>query len=119
MLVVVFASLLLTSCFLLARGTDEAARVVGLAEGGHHLPFNEVLAAEAASSVHSLVVQSTDVFTLPHKEASLGQFTTTYCDKGGGGGGGRKGKRVYDRERGKRMGKKGQRKGKKEERERL
>lgn len=37
----------------------------------------------------------------------------------GGGGGGRKGKRVYDRERGKRMGKKGQREGKKEERERL
>lgn len=57
--------------------------MVGLSQGGHHLPLNEVLAAEAAGPVQSLVIQSTDVFTLPHEEASLGQFTTTYCDKGG------------------------------------
>lgn len=52
--------------------------MVGLAQGGHHLPLNEVLAAEAASPIESLVVQSTDVFTLPHEEASLGQFTATH-----------------------------------------
>lgn len=63
--------------------------MVGLAQGGHHLPLDEVLAAEAASPVESLVVQSTDVLTLPHEEASLGQFTTTYCHKGTGRRGGR------------------------------
>ncbi len=85
-------------CSLLAGGADEAAGVVGLAQGGHHLPLDEVLAAEAASPVQSLVVQSTDVFTLPHEEASLGQFTTTYCDKGIGG---REGKENRKREEGK------------------
>lgn len=79
-----FRALLPTFSFLLARGADEATGMVGLAQGGHHLPLDEVLAAEAASPVHSLVVQSADVFTLPHEEASLGQFATTYCDKEGG-----------------------------------
>lgn len=65
--------------FLLAGGADETAGVVGFAQGRHHFPLNEVLAAEAASPVHPLVVQSTDVFTLPHEEASLGKFTTTNC----------------------------------------
>lgn len=69
--------------------------MVGLAQGGHHLPLDEVLAAEAASPVQSLVVQSTDVFTLPHEEASLGQLTTAYCDKGTGG---REGKENRKRE---------------------
>lgn len=71
--------------------------MVGLAQGGHHLPLDEVLAAEAASPVQSLVVQSTDVFTLTHEEASLGQFTSTYCDEKGREGG--------QKGTGKRMGK--------------
>lgn len=50
--------------------------MVGLAQGGHHLPLDEVLAAEASSPVEPLVVQGTDVFTLPYEEASLGQLTT-------------------------------------------
>lgn len=64
---------------LLAGGADEAAGVVGLPQCGHHLPLNEVLAAEAASPIHSLVVQSTDVLPLTHEEASLGQLSSTYC----------------------------------------
>lgn len=67
--------------FLLAWGANKAAWVVGLAQRGHNLPFDEVLAAEAASSIQPLVVQSTDVFTLPHKESSLGQLTATYWKK--------------------------------------
>lgn len=63
---------------LLAGGADKAAGVVSLSQGGHHLPLDEVLATEAASPVHPLVVQSADVFTLPHEEASLGQFTSTH-----------------------------------------
>lgn len=69
------------SCFLLAGGADEAAGVVGLAQGRHHLPFDEVLAAEAAGPVQPLVVQSADVVPLTHEEASLGQLASTYCDK--------------------------------------
>lgn len=69
--------------FLLAGGADKAAGVVGLAQGGHNLPLDEVLAAEAASPVHSLVVQGADVLALPHEEAPLGQFASTYCDEGG------------------------------------
>lgn len=84
--------------FLLAGGADEAAGVVGLAQCGNHLPLDEVLAAEAASPVQPLIVQSADVFTLTQKEASLGQFTSTYCDKGGMERKGKKGT-------GKRMGK--------------
>lgn len=73
--------LLSASCFLLAGGADEAAGVVGLAQGRHHLPFDEVLAAEAAGPVQPLIVQSADVVPLTHKEASLGQLASTYCDK--------------------------------------
>lgn len=69
--------------FLLAGGADEAAGVVGLAQCRNHLPLDEVLAAEAASPVQPLIIQSADVFTLTQKEASLGQFTSTYCDKEG------------------------------------
>lgn len=65
------------ACPLLAGGADEAARMVGLAEGRHHLPFDEVLAAEAAGPVQPLVVLSADVFALAHEEASLGQLTST------------------------------------------
>lgn len=68
----------ISPCFLLAGCADETARVVGFSQGGHHLPLNEVLAAEAASPVQPLVVQSTDVFSLPQEEASLGQFTSTH-----------------------------------------
>lgn len=64
--------------WLFAGGADKAAGVVSLSQGGHHLPLDEVLATEAASPVHPLVVQSADVFTLPHEEASLGQFTSTH-----------------------------------------
>lgn len=85
--------LLPTFCFLLAGGADEAAGVVGLAKGGNHLPLDEVLAAEAASPVQPLIVQSADVFTLTQKEASLGQFTSTYCDKGGWREGGEEGQK--------------------------
>lgn len=67
--------------FLLAWGANKAAWVVGLPQRGHDLPLDEVLAAEAASSIQPLVVQSTDVFTLPHKESSLGQLTATYWKK--------------------------------------
>lgn len=63
---------------LLAGGADEAAGVVSLSQSGHHLALDEVLAAEAASPVHPLVVQSADVFTLPHEEAALSQFTSTH-----------------------------------------
>lgn len=79
------------SCFLLAGRADEAAGVVGLAQGRHHLPFDEVLAAEAAGPVQPLVVQSADVVPLTHEEASLGQLGSTYCDKrrNGEGKGGR------------------------------
>lgn len=62
------------SCSLLAGGAAEAAGMVGLAKGRHHLPFDEVLAAEAAGPVQPLVVLSADVFALTHKEASLGQL---------------------------------------------
>lgn len=64
--------------WLFAGGADEAARVVSLSQGGHHLPLNEVLAAEATSPVHPLIVQSADIFTLTHEKASLGQFTSTH-----------------------------------------
>lgn len=66
------------SCPLLAGGADEAAGMVGLAEGRHHLAFDEVLAAEAARPVQPLVVLSADVFALTHEEASLGQLTSTH-----------------------------------------
>lgn len=65
------------SCPLLAGGADEAAGMVGLAEGRHHLPFDEVLAAEATRPVQPLVVLSADVFALTHEEASLGQLAST------------------------------------------
>lgn len=71
------------SCFLLAGRADEATGVVGLAQGRHHLPFDEVLAAEAAGPVQPLVVQSADVVPLTHEEASLGQLASTYCEQGG------------------------------------
>lgn len=64
-------------CYVLAGGTDEASGVVRLSQGRDHLPLNEVLAAEAASPVQALVVQSADVLTLTHEEASLGQLTST------------------------------------------
>lgn len=73
------------SCPLLARGADEAAGMVGLAKGRHHLPLDEVLAAEAARPVQALVVLSADVFALTHEEASLGQLTSTDWDKRGNG----------------------------------
>lgn len=66
------------SCALLAGGADKAAGMVGLAQGRHHLPFDEVLAAEAARPVHPLVVLSADVIALTHEEASLGQLTSTH-----------------------------------------
>lgn len=102
--------LLPTFCFLLAGGADEAAGVVGLAQGGNHLPLDEVLAAEAASPVQPLIVQSADVFTLTQKEASLGQFTSTNCDKGGMERGRRGRAKGYRKEDGKRMERRGDRK---------
>lgn len=96
------------SCYLLAGGADKAAGVVGLAQGRHHLPFDEVLAAEAAGPVQPLVVQSADVVPLTHEEASLGQLASTYCDKkrnreGRGGrtteGAGKQGQKGKDNER--------------------
>lgn len=59
--------------------------MVGLAKGRHHLPLDEVLAAEAARPVQPLVVLSADVFALTHEEASLGQLTSTDWDKRGNG----------------------------------
>lgn len=88
------------TCFLLAGGADKAAGVVGLAQGRHHLPLDEVLATEAASPIQPLVVQGTDVFPLTHKETSLGQFASTYCDKKGRG----KGREQGQRGTGSRMG---------------
>lgn len=61
-----------------AGGADEAAGVVGLPERRHHLALDEVLAAEAAGPVQPLVVQSADVFTLPHKEAPLSQLAAAH-----------------------------------------
>lgn len=55
--------------------------MVSLAQGRYHLPLNEVLAAEAASAVQPLVVQSTDVLSLTHEEASQRQFASAHCDK--------------------------------------
>lgn len=51
--------------------------MVGLSQGRDHLPLDEVLAAEAAGTIQALVVQSADVLTLAHEEASLGQLTST------------------------------------------
>lgn len=66
-------------CVLLAGGTHEASWMVGLAERGHHLTLDELLAAETACAVETLVVESADVLALPHEEASLSQVTATHC----------------------------------------
>lgn len=88
-----FRMLFPASCLLLAGGADEASGMVGLAEGRHHLPFDEVLAAEAARPVQPLVVLSADVFALTHEEASLGQLTSTDWDKREREGEGSRGRR--------------------------
>lgn len=66
-------------CVLLANGTHKASWVIGLAERRHHLTLDELLAAETACAVETLVVQSADVLALPHEKASLSQVTTTHC----------------------------------------
>lgn len=60
-----------------ADGAHEAVGVVGLAQGGHHLALDELIAAEAAGPVQPLVVLRADVLALPHEEAALGQVTAT------------------------------------------
>lgn len=52
--------------------------MVGLPQGGDHLPLDEVPAAEAASPVQVLVVQGADVVALAQEEAALGQLTATH-----------------------------------------
>lgn len=52
--------------------------MVGLAQGGHHLSFDEVLAAEAASTVQTLVIQRAHVLALSQEEASIGQFASAH-----------------------------------------
>lgn len=63
---------------LFAGGADEAAGVVGLPQRRHHLPLDEVLAAEATSSVQLLVVCRADEVTVSHKESSLGQLAAAH-----------------------------------------
>ena len=60
-----------------ADGAHEAVGVVGLAQGGHHLALDELIAAEAAGPVQPLVVLRADVLALPHEEAALGQVAAT------------------------------------------
>lgn len=52
--------------------------MVGLPQGGDHLPLDEVPAAEAASPIQVLVVQGADVVALAQEEAALGQLTATH-----------------------------------------
>lgn len=61
-----------------AGGADEAAGVVGLPQGGDHLPLDEVPAAEAAGPVQVLVVQGADVVALAQEEAALSQLTAAH-----------------------------------------
>lgn len=62
---------------LLAGGTDKAAWMISLSQGRHNLPFDELLTAEAAGAVESLVIHSADILTLTHKKPSLSQVTST------------------------------------------
>lgn len=64
---------------LLAGGTDKAARVVSLAQGGYNFPFNKLFATEAPGPIETLIIQSADILALSHEKASLSQVTTTNC----------------------------------------
>lgn len=66
---------------LLADGTNKAAWMVCLAQGGHNFPFNELFTTEAAGAIESLIIQSADILALSHKKASLSQVTSTNCRK--------------------------------------
>lgn len=66
------------SGLLLADGADEAGGVVGLAQGGDHLPLHKVPAAIAAGAVHALVVQRAQILSILHEEAPLGQVTAAH-----------------------------------------
>ena len=67
-----------------ADGTHEAVGVVGLAQRRHHLALDELVTAEAAGPVQSLVVLGADVLALPHEEAALGQVTAAFWGHTGG-----------------------------------
>lgn len=66
---------------LLAEGTDKAARVVSLSQGGYNFPFNKLFATEAAGPIETLIIQSADILAMSHEKASLSQVTTTDCKK--------------------------------------
>lgn len=63
---------------LLADGADEAGRVVGLSQGSDHFPLHKVPTAIAASTVHALVVQRAQIFSILHEEPPLGEVTAAH-----------------------------------------
>ena len=61
-----------------AEAADEAAGVVGAAQGGHHLPGDEAVAAVAAGSVQPLVVGRAHILALLLEEPRAGQVAVAH-----------------------------------------
>lgn len=66
---------------LLADGADEAGRVVGLAQGSDHFPFNKIPTAIAAGAVHALIVQRAQILSILHEEAPLGEVAAAHYNR--------------------------------------
>lgn len=64
-----------------ADSTHKTVWVIGFAQSRDHFSLNEFITTEAPCAIESLVVQSTDVVSLSHKESSLSQVTSTSCRK--------------------------------------
>lgn len=61
-----------------ANGTGKAVRVIGLPKSCHYLSLHKFPTAITACSIHSLVIQGAEIFSVLYEEASLSQVTATY-----------------------------------------